>query len=281
MSTRQNLSFADYNYVGRGYNPGAFGVNQHRGVPVDFVYKADLGAPALASAAMYMNSATTTNLPNNATKTYTAATSGTAPLDASDIPTPATLTMYDSANYLVWANDVPRNLSVVCSNTGGTTVACTVTVTGFDLYRNPVSELFTVTATTSPVTVVGKKAFKYIYSIAIYAAGNSTTNVVTVGTGSLLGLPYCLTAKSDILGAFFDTSAANTPAYVVKDTTNPATTSTGDVRGTATSSDTFNGAKHFYVWYRIADPNSSQGLVGVDPYTFTTTPPFNPNSKGY
>jgi len=53
-------------------------------------------------------------------------------------------------------------------------------------------------------TGAGKKAFKYVSSIAIYSAGNITTDTVTVGTGEVLGLPYTLTGTGD----FFQASLA-------------------------------------------------------------------------
>lgn len=280
MSTRQMISGADYNFVGRGYNPGAFGVNQRRGAPVNLLTKADLGAPAAASAKMFLNDCTSTNNPNIATKTYTAATSGVAPLNAVDIPTPASVTMYDGQSYLVWTQDVPRNLALVVTHSSAI-IAVSVTITGYDTYRNPITETLSVTANGTSKTATGKKAFKYIYSIAITSAGNATTDTIDLGTGALIGVPYQLTSKTDILKCYFDATAASSPAYVIADTTNPATATTGDVRGTVTSSDSFDGTSHFFLWYWVEDPNSSQGIVGVDPYTFTTTPPFNPNSKGY
>ena len=125
--------------------------------------------------------------------------------------------------------DVPRALKVNCSTT-----ARAFTVSGYDYYGQPMSEVITVSVAGTAVT--GKKAFFQVVSATI--AGSATA--VLIGTSDVLGLPvrvfnvaYIASVKSN------STLAQDAGTFVAADTTT-ATTTTGDVRGTytpATASD--------------------------------------------
>ena len=125
--------------------------------------------------------------------------------------------------------DVPRALKVNCSTT-----ARAFTVSGYDYYGQPMSEVITVSVAGTAVT--GKKAFFQVVSATI--AGSATA--VLIGTSDVLGLPvrvfnvaYVASVKSN------STLAQDAGTFVAADTTT-ATTTTGDVRGTytpATASD--------------------------------------------
>lgn len=147
--------------------------------------------------------------------------------------------------------DVPRN--VIVDAAGAATAV--LTVTGTDVYGVPMSEAITLNGTTA---VAGKKAFKTITSIAASAAATD----FFVGTGDVFGLPfradsrnYCLTAWN---GAFVTTGT-----FVAAVTTSPATTTTGDVRGTYAVPDAADGSKQLTVWMYIENPDSVTGLYGV------------------
>lgn len=119
--------------------------------------------------------------------------------------------------------DVPRAVSIVSTNAGDTTQ--TATVAGLSVYGGPMSEVITFNGTT---TVNGKKAFKKITSVRVSAAlaGNGA-----VGVSDVIGLPYRAPSRDYVLtaqnGAFVTTGT-----FAGADTTSPATTTTGDVRGT-------------------------------------------------
>lgn len=147
--------------------------------------------------------------------------------------------------------DVPRN--VVVDAAGAATAV--LTITGTDVYGVPMSEAITLNGTTA---VAGKKAFKTITSVAASAAATD----FFVGTGDVFGLPfradsrnYCLTAWN---GAFVTTGT-----FVAAVTTSPATTTTGDVRGTFAPADAADGSKQLTVWMYIENPDSVTGLYGV------------------
>ena len=130
--------------------------------------------------------------------------------------------------------DIPRAVSIVSGT--GTLTNRNVTITGYDYYGQPMSEVI-ATGTVQSTTVKGKKAFFTILSASISGALGAT---IAVGTTDILGLPvrvfnvaYIASVKSN------STLAQDAGTFVAADTAT-ATTTTGDVRGTyvpATASD--------------------------------------------
>ena len=113
----------------------------------------------------------------------------------------------------------------------------TVTVTGFDIYGQSMSEAITSSAAVS-TAVSGLKAFYIITSVTVSGA---TGTALTVGTTNVLGIPvrvaniaYVASVKSN------NTLAQDAGTFVAADT-NTATTTTGDVRGTYTPATASNG----------------------------------------
>lgn len=148
--------------------------------------------------------------------------------------------------------DVPRAV-VIAATTGGAPFV----VRGLDQYGAPMSETFAAAGT-------GKKAFKVILSVTAAVAGT----VITVGTSSIIGLPYRLTdlgywisAKVGVIGQF-------ATAPVLADQTDPATPTTGDVRGTIDLAANADGVKRFVALMALpgiaSGPNATRiGAVGV------------------
>ena len=90
---------------------------------------------------------------------------------------------------------VARNVTITCNGTD----TGTYTVAGYDLYGYPMTETITGTsgAAATPLTVAGKKAFKYVTSVTPSGTINSTG--VTVGTGDVFGLPVRADRQSQTL----------------------------------------------------------------------------------
>lgn len=147
--------------------------------------------------------------------------------------------------------DVPRN--VIVDAAGAATAV--LTVTGTDVYGVPMSEAITLNGTTA---VAGKKAFKTITSIAASAAATD----FFVGTGDVFGLPFRADSRNFCLTAW-DGAFVTTGTFVAAVTTSPATTTTGDVRGTFAPASAADGSKLLSVWMFIEDPDSVTGLYGV------------------
>lgn len=260
MALKHHISHAASLFFGAAYKAKAFATNERHGAPFHPVTKVGLGSPATLDADGIVAAATSTELPNNTTITYTGATDGTSPMDGA-IAAPSTVFLA-GADRTVYALDVPRNLTAAVSH-ATSVVAMTIVVSGYDQYGEAMSELLTIAATGTSQTAAGKKAFKYILSIAITSAGNATTNTLDLGWGDVLGLPYRLAAKSDFFtnGTYFNEVLEGTaPTLVVADATT-ATNATGDVRGTIDLNSALDGSA-VSVWYKT-DPTSTETLFGI------------------
>lgn len=144
--------------------------------------------------------------------------------------------------------DVPRNVVGAWTNTA------IVTVVGTDFYGRVQTEV-----SASGTALATKKAFKTITSIT----PNANITGATFGTGNVLGLPFRI-GSGYFIGAMFN-DAVDAGTFVQADITIPATSSTGDVRGTYAPAGTLNGAKYLSVSLIVADPVSQVGNIGVTP----------------
>lgn len=147
--------------------------------------------------------------------------------------------------------DVPRN--VIVDAAGAATAV--LTVYGTDVYGNSMSEAITLNGTTA---VAGAKAFKTITRIAASAAATD----FFVGTGDVFGLPFRSDSRNYALTAW-NGAFVTTGTFVAAVTTSPATTTTGDVRGTYAVPDAADGSKRLSVWMFIEDADTVTGLYGV------------------
>ena len=122
------------------------------------------------------------------------------------------------------------------------------------------------TGTTQSTTVNGKKAFYQISSATVSGAVGGT---VAIGTSDVLGCPIRFIDRGYIDNVGWNNVLAEDAATtVVADQTNPATSSTGDVRGTLTPSSAPDGTKRLVVGIFASGiavgPNSTRlGALGV------------------
>lgn len=147
--------------------------------------------------------------------------------------------------------DVPRN--VIVDAAGAATAV--LTVTGTDVYGIPMSEAITLNGTTA---VAGKKAFKTITRVAASAAATD----FFVGTGDVFGLPIRADSRNYVLTAWGG-AVVTTGTFVAAVTTDPATTTTGDVRGTFAPADAADASKRLTLWVFVANDDTQTGLYGV------------------
>lgn len=144
--------------------------------------------------------------------------------------------------------DVPRNVVASWTNTA------VLTVTGVDAYGKTVVE-----SSGSGTSFAGKKAFKRIISAVFSASVTSAT----IGTGNVLGLPYRLRGKFDILAGYADNTLENASSTVVAGDATTPTALTGDVRGTYAPATTPNGSVRFRVWMKIFGLKSREESYGT------------------
>ena len=143
-----------------------------------------------------------------------------------------------------------------------------LTVSGYDYYGQPMTEVIATGTTSSAVAnVAGKKAFYQISSIAI---NGSLPVAITVGTTDVLGIPVRVVDAGYVVGVnWANTLARDAGTFVAADTTNPATSTTGDVRGTyMPSTSATNGIRRLVMTIGcnaiMVGPNATRtGALGV------------------
>jgi hypothetical protein len=139
---------------------------------------------------------------------------------------------------------------VLSVTTVGADVGYIVTIVGYDLYMQPMTEAIT---TTSTATVNGKKAFKYVQSISVSKAGGGTTAAnITIGTTDIFGFSIRSEAWEYMsvfyAGAFVSTNTGWTPGLTYG---TPSTASTADVRGTYAVQSAANGTNRLAIFTSI------------------------------
>lgn len=135
-------------------------------------------------------------------------------------------------------------------------------VSGYDVYGYAMSEL--ITAAAGVATTNGKKAFKIVTSVVPQFTDAHT---YSVGTTDIFGLPIrCDTFGEALIHWNSALITANT-GFVAADTTSPATTTTGDVRGTYAVQSASDATKRLVA--RVSptlsgvQSNPTTGLFGV------------------
>lgn len=131
--------------------------------------------------------------------------------------------------------DVPRAVSIVSGT--GTLTNRNVTISGYDYYGQPMSEVI-ATGTVQSTTVNGKKAFFQISSATISGALGAT---IAIGTTDILGLPVRVFNVAYIASVKSNNTLAQDAGTFVAAETATATTTTGDVRGTYVPATASNG----------------------------------------
>lgn len=144
----------------------------------------------------------------------------------------------------------------------GDDTGATFVVAGYDLYGYPLSETITGANATA---ANGVKCFKYIASVT--PAGTLSGSNVSVGTQDVFGLPL----RTDRFGyvTIYWNNALITAAtgFTAAVTTDPATATTGDVRGKYGVQTAADGTKRLQVFWRPMVANLSEtGMFGVSQY---------------
>jgi hypothetical protein len=147
------------------------------------------------------------------------------------------------------------NVTGSSSATGGN-----ITINGYDIYGVPMSEV--IAAPASATTVNGKKAFKYISSVV---PAFTDAHNYSVGTTDIYGFPLRSDFFGDVAINYNATGITANTGYVAAVTTSPATTTTGDVRGTYALQSAADASKRLIVRQFVTPANmgSIAGLFGV------------------
>lgn len=159
--------------------------------------------------------------------------------------------------------DVPRAVSVTTG--AGSSTSVNITVSGYDYYGQPMSEVIATGAVQS-TTTNGLKAFYVITGVT--ASGGSVVTV-SVGTADVFGCPVRFIDKSYVLRYGWNNATTDdTSGTLTVADTATATTGTGDVRGTFAPSSAADGIKRAVVTLALpgiaVGPNATRvGALGV------------------
>jgi hypothetical protein len=155
---------------------------------------------------------------------------------------------------------IGRAVSVtgVASGAGGT-----ILVSGNDVFGYPMSEL--ITATAGATTANGKKAFKFIRTVVPQF---TDAHNYSIGTADIFGfgIQAPLWTDAEVYWNGLQVTGSST-GFTVPDLTSPATTTTGDVRGTYAVQSASDGTKRLvvrvYLSLGLLASNATTGLFGV------------------
>ena len=144
--------------------------------------------------------------------------------------------------------DVPRNVVAAWGT------SAKITVTGKDAYGVTMSESMSAAGT----SFTGAKAFASVSSIV----SDTDITAATAGTGNVLGLPVFLPSSANIIKEIDNNAAATASTAVVAGlalSSAPSTSTTADVRGTYSPSNTPDSTHSYSLIVALADP----GYKGV------------------
>lgn len=144
---------------------------------------------------------------------------------------------------------IPEPFGRILQITGS--AAGTVTIIGRDYLGQIITQLVTLATNTVPTL----KAFKQVDEIL---SGTFAGNV-SIGPGTGMGLPF---ACSAIGMQYNDGAAVAAPTLTAPVQTDPATSATGDPRGTVVPTGTLNGVMNVQMTCRFRQENAG-GLYGV------------------
>lgn len=156
--------------------------------------------------------------------------------------------------------DVPRNITV----TGSADSTHVILVHGKNTYGELMTEQLTLDGTN---LVSGAKAFAELFQVNVAAGPAGDT--FDMGVGDVLGIPFRCD-EGDLIMALFDgvpdlsDDALGTIVNAV--TTDPATATTGDVRGTYDPNGTLNGSTDVSLLLAI-DATSRLAAFGVSQFS--------------
>jgi hypothetical protein len=142
---------------------------------------------------------------------------------------------------------------------GGNDTGINFTVNGYDIYGFPMTQTL---AGGNGAAVATTKAFKFITSVT---HTGSVATTLTIGTLDLFGLPMRLDTVGYVSINWNSTWLTAVTTFVAAVTTDPATASTGDVRGTIGVPNAADGTKRLQVFITpsVANLSTNKGLFGV------------------
>jgi len=212
------------------------------------------GKPGVATVPMNYYSIT----PATATTTSLVATSATGTTFTLAAGIGVTATTISTSTGVVTAYDLGCQRAITVAGITGVTTA-TFTINGWDDYKVPLTATFTGPSGNTNVTTT--KTFRYVRNIT---TDTSTTSGVTIGTADTFGFPVRVDNFGDVRLTFGDTGITAVTGFTAAVATDPATATTGDVRGTYATQAASNGARKLIAL--IAVPTADEDQTVTEAY---------------
>lgn len=140
------------------------------------------------------------------------------------------------------------------------------TVTGWDLYHQPMTEVITASLTTA-ATIYGKKAFKFISAVT---PNFTDAHNYAVGVGDTFGFPFRIDEWENGLYFYGGGLMVASTGWLAPVKTSPATSATGDVRGTIQVSSSGNATAIASPLAAATDGTKRLVIVGITPFQNAT-----------
>jgi hypothetical protein len=120
----------------------------------------------------------------------------------------------DGSKAILAQPDTPRNITIALTDADNSCRG-TLTITGEDCDGETITEVLTPNGTVGAKTLVGTKVFAKITTMVIANASGATPvdDVVDVGCGNKIGLPYSIPSSQSVRHVFF--GATRVPDAVV------------------------------------------------------------------
>ena len=134
--------------------------------------------------------------------------------------------------------DVPRAVTI---SSGGNDTGITFLISGYDKYGQQMTQRVTGG---NGATVTSKKAF---YSVTSVLPSGSVATTATVGTADVFGIDIAVSDLCYLYTVGNQSKQIDTGTGIIWDTTTPATSLTGDVRGTYAPSFASNGSARLVI----------------------------------
>ena len=166
----------------------------------------------------------------------------------------------------IWDPTNPPVGRAVTVYTNAAASSINFTITGYDAYGYPITQVLAGSTTTGSVTT--GKAFKWVSSVVASATASATS--VSVGVSDKFGLPMFAGALGYVDLWFNNAPSITTTSTAFVAGTTATTTTSTDVRGTyniVTGLGTTDGGKTMQIWQSVSVANvqSATGLFGVTP----------------
>lgn len=199
-------------------------------------------APLAAATAAFVNGLAGPN-----TTTFTYARTGAAPYKTSGGGSISGIAFGGTVPAGVM--DCPRNVVVTVTHASAV-VALSGIIYGQDEYGHLIQEAWSVTATGTSKVYTGKKAFAVVDGITVIGATDASADVVSVGTGSVLGLP----SRNAVAGTDAAVKETIDGVVAITGTLTAAGVDPADAQGTFLAATIPNATHNYEVWYLEVDP---------------------------